>query len=106
MNPVAGPVPSAGGPLSRVAPALLGAASFACADVLSKAVLEDGADALTVSSLRGALGLAMLLAWLRLARPPLALAPAEKWVSLGLGVLFAGNIFLLFTAFATIEVPI
>ena len=89
-----------------IAPALLGAASFAAADVLSKITLNAGADALTVSAVRGVLGLALLFAWLRLRRNSLALAPRPKWISLGLGVVFALNVFLLFQAFATVEVPI
>ena len=89
-----------------IAPALLGAASFAAADVLSKITLNAGADALTVSAVRGVFGLALLFAWLRLRRNSLALAPRPKWISLGLGVVFALNVFLLFQAFATVEVPI
>lgn len=89
-----------------IAPALLGASSFAAADVLSKITLNAGADALTVSAVRGALGLALLFAWLRLRKSSLALAARPKWISLGLGVVFAANVFLLFQAFATIEVPI
>ena len=34
------------------------------------------------------------------------LPPRGRWISLGLGVLFAGNVFFLFTAIATIEVPV
>jgi probable blue pigment (indigoidine) exporter len=89
-----------------IAPALLGAFSFATADVLSKITLNAGADALTVSALRGLLGLALLFAWLRLRRSSLVLAPRPKWISLGLGFLFAANVFLLFHAFATVGVPI
>ena len=101
------PAPSpAGGRLALIGPALLGAASFAGADVLSKIVLKDGAGVLTVSTFRGILGLAMLFVWLRLVQPPAPLAPRAKWISLGIGVLFAGNVFLLFTAIEAVEVPI
>src|SRR5262249_17998194 len=89
-----------------IAPALLGASSFAAADVLSKVTLNAGADALTVSAVRGVLGLALLFAWVRLRGGSLALAPRPKRISLGLGVVFALNVFLLFQAFATVEVPI
>jgi probable blue pigment (indigoidine) exporter len=89
-----------------IAPALLGAFSFAAADVLSKITLNAGADALTVSALRGLLGLALLFAWLRLRQTSPTLAPRPKWISLGLGILFAANVFLLFHAFATVGVPI
>ena len=98
--------PRAGSRLAQIGPALLGASSFACADVLSKMTLEAGADALTVSAVRGVLGLAVLFAWLRLAARPAAFAARAKWVSLGVGVLFAGNIFLLFKALETVTVSI
>jgi len=98
--------PQAGSRLAQIGPALLGASSFACADVLSKVALNAGADALTISVVRAVLGVAMLFAWLRLVPPSGAFAPRAKWISLGLGVLFAGNVFLLFKSFETVEVPI
>ncbi len=98
--------PQAAGRLAMIGPALLGAASFACADVLSKIVLQAGADVLTMSAVRGALGLAMLFVWLRLVPPRARFAPREQWISLGLGLLFAGNVFLLFKSIEQIEVPI
>jgi hypothetical protein len=48
--------PHAGGRLARIGRALLGASSFACADVLSKIALAAGADALTASVARGVVG--------------------------------------------------
>jgi drug/metabolite transporter (DMT)-like permease len=99
------PTPRAGSRLAQIGPALLGASSFACADVLSKITLSAGADVLTVSAVRGVLGLAILFVWLRLDRRP-AFGPRARWISLGLGVLFAGNVFLLFKAIETVPVPI
>jgi hypothetical protein len=43
--------------MAMIGPALLGAASFACADVLSKVTFRAGGDVLTVSTLRGVIGL-------------------------------------------------
>jgi drug/metabolite transporter (DMT)-like permease len=91
--------------LAMIGPVLLGASSFACADVLGKFVLKAGADVLTMSAVRGGLGLMMLFAWLRFA-PVAPLAPRARWIALGLGVVFAGNIFLLFKAIETITVPV
>jgi drug/metabolite transporter (DMT)-like permease len=91
---------------AQIGPAVLGASSFACADVLSKVALLDGADALTISAVRAVLGVAFLFAWLKLAPPRGAFTARATWVSLGLGVLFAGNVFLLFEAFEVVEVPI
>src|SRR5262245_28074487 len=87
-------------------PVLLGASAFACADVTSKVVLQDGADALTVSTVRGFISIALLYGWLHFDRPPVALSPRERWISLGAGVLFAGNILFLLSSIAVIEVPI
>jgi probable blue pigment (indigoidine) exporter len=98
--------PPAGGRLAQIGPALLGATSFACADVLSRIALKAGADALTASVARGVLGAMLLSVWLRLFPPSGAFTPRARLISLGLGVLFAGNVFLLFKAIATIEVPI
>ena len=95
----------AGSRLAQIGPALLGASSFACADVLGKVVLNDGADVLTMSAIRGALSIAILYAWLRF-NPRPAFPPRAKWISLGLGALFAGNVYLLFQAFQTVPVPI
>ncbi len=92
--------------LAQIGPAVLGASSFACADVLSKVVLIDGADVLTMSVVRAVLGVAFLFAWLKLVPPRGAFTARATWVSLGLGVLFAGNVFLLFKAFEVVEVPI
>jgi probable blue pigment (indigoidine) exporter len=94
------------GRMAMIGPALLGASSLACADILSKVTFRSGADALTVATLRGVIGLAVLLFWLRIARPSVGIPPRERWISLGLGVLFAGNILLLFKAIVAIDVAI
>jgi len=97
---------TAGSRLMLIGPALLGATSFACADVLSKMTLKSGADVLTVSTVRGVLGLVLLTLWLQVGAPRGVLAPRARWVALGLGVLFAGNVFLLFLAIDRVEVPV
>src|SRR5271166_1386128 len=89
-----------------IGPALLGASSLACADVLSKVTFRAGGDALSVATLRGIIGLVVLLVWLRVARPPVGIARRERWISLALGVLFAANVFLLFKAIAAIDVAV
>ena len=91
---------------AQIGPAVLGASSFGCADVLIKVVLIDGADVLTTSVVRAMLGVAFLSAWLKLVRPRGAFTARATWISLGLGVLFAGNVFLIFKAVEVVEVPI
>jgi drug/metabolite transporter (DMT)-like permease len=98
--------PHAGSRLALIGPALLAASSFAGADVLSKIVFNDGAGVLTISTARGVLGLAVMFAWLQLVHRPAPMSPRARWISLGVGVLFAGNVFLLFMAIEAVEVPI
>jgi drug/metabolite transporter (DMT)-like permease len=95
------------GRLAQLGPALLGASSFAFSDVVLKVTLQDGADVLTISFVRGLIGLLMLLVWLRMTgRRPADFPSRGRWIALGLGVVFAGNVFLLFKAIEAIEVPI
>jgi drug/metabolite transporter (DMT)-like permease len=89
-----------------IGPAVLGASSFACADITGKMVLQDGADVLTMATIRGLIGMAIMYLWLRLDQRSTAFDRRAKWISLGLGALFAGNVFLVFKAIELIEVPI
>jgi probable blue pigment (indigoidine) exporter len=98
--------PHVGSGPAQIGPAVLGASSFACADVLSKVVLIDGADVLTMSAVRAVIGLAILLGWMQLVPSRAAFGRRETWIALGLGVLFAGNVFLVFKAIEAVEVPI
>ena len=92
--------------IRQIGPALLGAFSFACADVLIKVTFRAGADALTASTLRGIVGLAFLMLWLRFAQKSASVPPRARRIALALGVLFAANVFLVFKAVEAIEVPI
>jgi drug/metabolite transporter (DMT)-like permease len=89
-----------------IAPALLGASSFACADVLIRVCFRASGDALTISTLRGIIGLVFLSLWLRLAQKPAPVSPRARRIALGLGILFAANVFLVFKAVEVIEVPV
>jgi probable blue pigment (indigoidine) exporter len=92
--------------IRQIGPALLGAFSFACADVLIKVTFRAGADALTASTLRGIVGLAFLMLWLPFAQKSAPVTPRARRIALALGVLFAANVFLVFKAVEAIEVPI
>jgi probable blue pigment (indigoidine) exporter len=74
--------------------------------VLGKVALNAGADVLTTVTVRSYVGLGLLYAWLQVGPKPDIITPRAKWISLGLGVLFTGNIFGLFKAFELIEVPV
>jgi probable blue pigment (indigoidine) exporter len=87
-------------------PALLAASSFACADLLGKVTFRAGGDVLTVATLRGIIGVAVLALWMRLMAQPFRIAGRAQWIVLGLGVLFAANVFLLFKAIDAIDVAV
>jgi drug/metabolite transporter (DMT)-like permease len=92
--------------LPLIGPALVGAVSFACADVLTKVTLREG-DVLTVATLRGIIGIAILFLWLQFTRPrKYAISPRARWIALGLGALFAANVFLVFKAIEAVDVPV
>jgi drug/metabolite transporter (DMT)-like permease len=74
--------------------------------VLSKVTFRAGGGVLTVSTLRGVIGLVALLAWLQLTRRSAGMARQEMAIALGLGIVFAANVFLLFLAIEAIAVPI
>jgi drug/metabolite transporter (DMT)-like permease len=87
-------------------PGIVAATSFAISNVLSKIVLIDGADVLTLSLSRGLIGIVLLAAWLKIGTPPVPHTPRARWISLGLGIIFAGVVFGLFAAIARVSVPI
>ena len=92
--------------LSQYSPVIGGAVSFACSDVLTKVALLEGASVLTGATFRGFVGLALLFWWRRLTALRPALSDRERRISLGLGILFAGNVFLLFKSIEAVDVPI
>jgi drug/metabolite transporter (DMT)-like permease len=84
--------------LRSIVPGLVGAAAFACADMLGKIVFMAGGDVVTLLWFRGAVGLVLLAAWLRMGEKPVPFPPRERWIALGLGLLFAITIYCLFKA--------
>ncbi len=90
--------------LRSLMPGVVGASAFACADVLGKVILVAGGDVLTLLSVRGVAGLVFLAAWLRLGAKPVAFSPRDRWIALGIGLLFAITIFCLFKAFDVMNV--
>ena len=92
--------------LNGLGPGLAAASSFGISDVLCKVVFSAGGDVLTLSLIRGVFGLACMAAWLRVGPQPVPHSPRERWIALGLGVLFSGVIVGLFGAIATVAVPI
>ena len=92
--------------MALVAPAIIGASSFAFADVMTKVTLLSGADVLTLALSRAMIGLPLLTAWLFVGIRAKPLTAHERWVSLGIGVLFAGTVYWLFRAIEIVTVPV
>jgi drug/metabolite transporter (DMT)-like permease len=97
---------SVGKAAQDIVPVLLGATSFAIVDVLIRFGFRAGADSLTMVLVRGVVGVPLIYLWMRVGPRPQAMTPRERWVSLGFGVLFAGNVYLLFVAIELMPVPI
>jgi drug/metabolite transporter (DMT)-like permease len=74
--------------------------------VLGKVTLNAGAGVLTLATVRSYIGLALLAGWLAFGVAPARITPRARVISLGVGLLFTGNVFWLFKAFETIAVPI
>jgi drug/metabolite transporter (DMT)-like permease len=88
----------------RSAPGLAAAIALGVSDVLAKIILAAGCDVLTMLSFRSMVGLVFMTMWLRLGpKPPVD--ARVRWISLAVGVLFAGLIFCLFKAIEAIDVP-
>lgn len=100
------PAPITTSRLAPFLPAIVGASSFAFADVMTKVTLQSGADVLTLALFRGAIGLPLLTAWLFVGARAKPLTARERWVSLGIGVLFAGTVYWLFKAIELVTVPV
>ena len=92
--------------LADLGPGVLAASMFAASNVLSKLVLNAGADVLTLSLFRGLVGVGLLFIWLRVGTPPKPHTPRQRAISLGLGLVFACVVFGLFASFAAVSVPI
>lgn len=90
----------------QLGPVLIGAVAFSASDIFGRVALTSGADVLTLLSFRGVLGIGLVFAWLRLGRPPAALSPSAKWISLALGVMLTANLFGLFKAIELVPVSI
>ena len=91
---------------NQLIPAIVAASAFGCADVLTKYTFIAGADVLTNTLFRGFVGLPMLAAALLFGARPKALGARATAVAVGIGLLFAGNVFCLFKAIELVPVPL
>lgn len=86
------------------APGIAAAIALGISDVLAKIIIGSHCDVLTMLSFRSMVGLAFMALWLRLGPKPPTSARI-RWISLGVGVLFAGLIYCLFKAIEANDVP-
>src|SRR6187200_487557 len=92
--------------LADLSPGIAAAASFALADVASKVTFQDGMDPLSLATFRSVFSVVFMLGWLWLQPPPVPYTARQRWIALGIGVLFAGVVFGLFKAFELVTVPV
>jgi drug/metabolite transporter (DMT)-like permease len=92
--------------LSGLGPGIVAATTFALSDVFSKVALTAGMDPLSLATFRGAFSVVVMVGWLRLQPPPVPYTVRQRWIALGVGVLFAGVVFGLFKAFELATVPV
>lgn len=92
--------------LPDLLPGLGAAVSFSVADVLGKVVFASGMDVLSLVTLRGVLAAAFFWWWLHVSPPRLRHNRRQRWVAIGLGVLFSANIFGLLLAIKLLPLSI
>ena len=89
-----------------VVPGVGAAVSFSIADVLGKVVFASGMDVLSLVTLRGILAAGFFWWWLRVSPPHAPHTPRARLISIGLGLLFAVNVFGLLLAIKLLPLSI
>ncbi len=87
-------------------PGITAGLSFSAAAVLGKVVLNDGMDVLSFVTTRGVLTACVFWLWLRAAPPARRHTPRQRLVSIGVGVMFAANVYLLLLAIQLLPLSI
>jgi probable blue pigment (indigoidine) exporter len=85
-------------------PGLAAAIALVISDVLAKVIIGAGCDVLTMLSFRSVVGLLFITVWLY-AGPTPPTSARVRWISLGVGALFAALIYCLFKAIEANDVP-
>jgi drug/metabolite transporter (DMT)-like permease len=68
--------------------------------------LIAGMDVLSLATFRSVFSVVFMMGWLWLQPPPIPYTARQRWIALGIGVLFAGVVFGLFKAFESVPVPV
>ena len=87
-------------------PGITAALSFSAADVFGKVVFNDGMDVLSFVTTRGVLTVIFFWAWLRVSPVRRRHTKRERLVSIGVGIMFAANIFGLLLAIQLLPLSI
>jgi drug/metabolite transporter (DMT)-like permease len=87
-------------------PGITAALSFSAADVFGKVVFNDGMDVLSFVTTRGVLTVIFFWIWLRVAPPMRRHTRRERLVAIGIGIMFAANIFGLLMAIQLLPLSI
>ena len=104
MTALSSPVPQSR--LTELGPGIVAATTFAFSDVFSKLALIAGMDVLSLSTFRSVFSVVFMIGWLWLQPPPVPYTARQRWIALGIGVVFAGIVFGLFKAFELVTVPV
>ena len=91
---------------AALSPGITAALSFSAADVLGKVVFNDGMDVLSFVTTRGVLTVIVFGLWLRVSPPARRHTRRERLISIGVGVMFAANIFGLLLAIQLLPLSI
>jgi drug/metabolite transporter (DMT)-like permease len=94
------------GALAAAAPGLIAAGAFASVSVFGKVSFLHGTDIATFLVTRGVLGIAIIWLWLKGVPRAREFTPREKVIALGIGLLFAANVYTLFRAIQIVPVAI
>lgn len=89
-----------------ILPGLFAALGFGLSNIFGKLTFQAGADVLTVVAVRGVIGVVLLGLALRVGARPTPMTAAARRTALGLGVLFAVNVYGVFGAIQAIPVPL
>lgn len=96
----------AGSRLADMLPGLVAAVSFSVADILLKVVFSSGMDVLSLASLRGVIVVVFFMLWLRVQPPRVRHSNRERWIALGIGLMFSVTMFGLLQSVALLPVSI
>jgi probable blue pigment (indigoidine) exporter len=91
---------------AELVPGVVAALGFGASNVFGKIAFASGADVLTLITFRGFIGIAFVWGWLRFSAAPALHSSRARTVSLGLGIVFAANVYCVFKAIEAIPVPI